>query len=122
MSFAVALVSVILFAVAFRAAGVAQVAQAAIGRTRRTVAVLADGAQSEDAKERAAREAAVALFGSLATITVRSMAALLPAAAVLVAAILLGATDEATLSETLLSPWLAVAGCAAFAAVYLIRR
>jgi predicted cation transporter len=122
MSYAIACVSIVFFAIAFRAVGVLPVAWEAMGRVRRTVVVLADGNQSDDSKERAAREAAIALFGSFFTILALSAVALVPAALAVTLGIVLGIADETSLISALLSPWLAGAACVAFAASYMIRR
>ena len=122
MSYAVAVISILFFAITFRAVGVAHVAVTAIGRTRHTIAFLADGNQTEDSKERAARETAISLFGSLAAITALSLVALVPGAVALVVGVMAGITDEASLTAALLSPWLAIAACAAFAFACLFRR
>jgi hypothetical protein len=122
MSEALAAASVLLFALTFRWVGVVPVATHAMGRTRRTVAVLAASGLSEEEKERAARAAAMALFRSLWAITGLSLLAFVSAAVPIFAGIWLGLADEASIMAALQSPWLVGAGCAAFAAAYLIRR
>ena len=61
MNYAVALVSVLVFAIGFRFARVVPAALNALARTRTAVGVIADRSKSEDEKERLTRIAVESL-------------------------------------------------------------
>jgi len=122
MNTAVALVSIAIFVVAFRLARVVPAASDAIMRTRGAMTVLSDRNKSDDEKERAAREAAIILFGRFFIITGLTALALAPSALSLAIAVWLGIADVAGVTNALLSPWLIAAAIAFFVMDYAVRR
>lgn len=73
-------------------------------------------------KERAARAAAIVLFGRFFLIVALTAAAFLPSALVLVAAAWLGLASEPAVMDAHLSPALIAAAIALFVLDYMIRR
>lgn len=122
MTYALALASLIVFAIGFRVAGIVPVASAAMARARSAVAVLADQSKSEDEKERAARDAAIALFGRFFVILALTVAAVLPSILLLYVFVWAGLASQSALLDALISPWIVAAALLIFLADYLIRR
>ena len=122
MNYAVALISLVLFAVGFRFARIVPVASDAFARARDAVGVIGDRDKSEDEKERAAREAAIALFGRFFAIAALTAMALAPSALFLFVAVQTGAVGEASVTDALLSPWIVAFAIAMFVMDYLVRR
>lgn len=122
MTYALVLGSLIVFAIGFRVAGIVPVASAAMLRARSAVAVLADRTKSEDEKERAARAAAIALFGRFFVILALTGAAVLPSALLLYIFVWARLADQSALLDALISPWIIAAALVIFIGDYLIRR
>jgi hypothetical protein len=122
MTYALAFASLIVFAIGFRLAGIVPVASAAMVRARAAVATLADKTKSEDEKERASREAAVALFGRFFVILALTAAAVLPSVLLLYIFVWAGLADQSSLLNALVSPWIIASAVLIFIADYLIRR
>jgi hypothetical protein len=122
MNYAVALGSLTLFVVGFRFARIVPMAADALVRARNAVSVLADNRRTEEEKERAAREASMALFGRFFAILLLTAAALVPSALLLLVAVQAGIADEATVMDAFVSPWLIAAAIALFVGDYVVRR
>jgi hypothetical protein len=122
MNYAIALILVLLFTAGFRFARIVPVASDVLARTRVAVGVIADRSKSDDEKERAAREAALVLFGRFFVIVALTAAALVPSIVFLLIAVQAGIADETKVMDALLSPWIVVTAIALFIVECLVRR
>ena len=122
MNYAIALILVLLFTAGFRFARIVPVASDVLARTRVAVGVIADRSKSDDEKERAAREAALVLFGRFFVIVALTAAALVPSIVFLLIAVQAGIADETKVMDALLSPWIVVTAIALFIFECLVRR
>ena len=122
MTFAIALASLIFFAIGFRLARVAPITSDALALVRSAVGKIADRGRTEEEKERAAREAAILLFGRFFMIVALTGAALVPSALLLIIATHTGIADPSMLMDALISPWLLAIALALFVTEFLIRR
>lgn len=98
MIIAIALTSVVIFLLAFAVLGIIPVASNATRTAREAVATLRDPALDDEAREKSIQKYSISLFGSFASILIRSIAALLFAALPVYAADRLdfAAADEVT--------------------------
>jgi hypothetical protein len=122
MTSAVALVCVALFVVAFRVAHILPRASHAISRVRSAASVLADGSKTDDEKERVAREASLALFGSFLTITLLTALALVPSLLCVYIASWTGIAKVPDLMNAFVSVPLIIAAVLFFAVERMILR
>lgn len=99
-----ALLSVVVFVLVFRFAGILGVAQGAMRAATRALETARDPSKDDDAKERAAREGSIALFRAFFSILVRSAVVLAAAAAPIFAADALGLA-RADAVTAMLSRW-----------------
>ncbi|MEQ8964909.1 MAG: hypothetical protein RID91_03720 [Azospirillaceae bacterium] len=118
-----AILAIALFAAAFRLLGVWPATAATVPVTRRALAAMTDAGLDDDAKERAARAAALDLARGFVRITGRAAVALALPAVLLLALDATGIVPVAAVSDFLLR-WevILAAGVAVVAAEILSRR
>ena len=120
MSIAVALFSVVIFAITFRWLGITAICGQALSSARSSMASLTDPALSDMQKERAARQGAGVMLRYGTVITVRLILAVAPPTALAFAASAVGLLSENSLISAFLS-WPVIGLGIALLAYELIR-
>jgi len=122
MNFFVALASLALFVIGFRVAKILPIAMQAIERARGATLVLADRGKSDDEKEQAARDSAIALLGAFLMISGLTGLALVPSLACAALAVWAGVTGMQEVTDAMVS-WPVIAAALLFFGIdYAIHR
>lgn len=122
MSTAIAIVAVALFVLALRLLGVMPRSVTIVRRTNSALAILAEPGRSDKEKETAARRASVHLFAGFAGLLALTLAAFLPAFAVVLVTVSLRVVTVQHLLASLVSYQVIVAALIFFVLDLLWRR
>jgi hypothetical protein len=120
LALVVACLVVLAFVAACYALRLVAVARRIVETARQSVKTMRDPAVDDEAKEKAAQQAAIALFGGFLSITLRSLVAVLASAAVVYAADLVGFVPAPVAIDLLASWEFIVATTAVLTAAYVV--